>query len=451
MRSPLLKIPALLFIAALALALPASAGAAEAETVSPLPPSNYAVRPACDEARTGFASCLALQLVPVSVEARRHTHPIGMVRRAGRARPAVPSPKTGELGLRPQDLHSAYSLPTTAPGEQTIAIVDAYNDPRAEADLKTYSEEFGLPLCTAANGCFSQVSQKSGKALPFPKTVKELEEAKASPSEATKEEAEEAAGWGSRDLARHRVRARDLPELQDRARRGRHARERKPDRRRAAGRVARRDGDLELVGHRRAGDRSRQRRTPAVQRPGDRDHGVGGRRRLSQLGRRTRLRTQHHAVPCGLAARGLGRRHAARDARPRRKLAGRDDLERARSGRRRLQRALHGLALAAAGVHLELGRLRRQTRRRRRLGRRRPVHGARRSSTRTRPENSAKRATSKPKPKNRCRTGAPTAAPASRRRSSRPCSRWRAARTESPSRPRRSTRTSTKRPAASTT
>ena len=198
MRSSLLKIPPLCTLALLGLALTASAaGATEAETVSPLPPSNYAVRPACEEARAGFASCLALQLIPVSVEARRHTHPIGIVRRAGRARPAVPSPKTGELGLRPQDLHSVYSLPTSAPGEQTIAIVDAYNDPRAEADLKTYSEEFGLPLCTAGNGCFSQVSQKNGKALPFPKTVKELEEAKASPSEATKEEAEEAAGWGT--------------------------------------------------------------------------------------------------------------------------------------------------------------------------------------------------------------------------------------------------------------
>jgi hypothetical protein len=195
MRSSLLKIPPLLTLALLGAALPASAGAAETEAVAPLPPSNYAVRPACSEARAGFASCLALQLVAVSAEAQRHTHPIGMVRRAARARPAVPSPKTGELGLRPQDLHSAYSLPTSAPSEQTIAIVDAYNDPRAEADLKTYSEEFGLPLCTAENGCFSKVSQEAGEPLPFPKTVKELEEAKASPSEETKEEAEEAAGW----------------------------------------------------------------------------------------------------------------------------------------------------------------------------------------------------------------------------------------------------------------
>ena len=329
MRSSLLKIPPLLTLALLGAALPASAGAAETEAVAPLPPSNYAVRPACSEARAGFASCLALQLVAVSAEAQRHTHPIGMVRRAARARPAVPSPKTGELGLRPQDLHSAYSLPTSAPGEQTIAIVDAYNDPRAEADLKTYSEEFGLPLCTAENGCFSKVSQETGEPLPFPKTVKELEEAKASPSEEAKEEAEEAAGWAveiSLDIESAHATCQSCRILLVEAD---SPGQRRPRRGRAAGRGARRNRDLELVGHRRAGDRSRQRRTSAVRRSGDRDHCLGGRRRLPQLGRRTRLRTQHHPVPGSLAARRLGRRHAAGAARPRRDLAGRDGLERA--------------------------------------------------------------------------------------------------------------------------
>jgi hypothetical protein len=183
--------PVLLAAAALAVA-PA---AAWAETVAPLPSSNYAVRQACATLRPGRASCLAEQLVPVSAEAQRHKHPIGMVRPAARAQPAVPSPKTGQLGLRPQDLHSAYSLPPVAPGEATIALIDAYNDPRAEADLKTYSEEFGLPACTAGNGCFKQVGQSAGGPLPFPKTVEELEHAFANPAEEA--EAEEAAGWGA--------------------------------------------------------------------------------------------------------------------------------------------------------------------------------------------------------------------------------------------------------------
>ena len=192
MRSPLPKLPLLLALLAL-LALPS---AAAGETVAPLPESNYGIRPACSEPPPGFAACLALQLLPLTAAARQHTHPIGMVRHATRARASAPSPATGELGLRPQDLHSVYTLPTSAPSAQTIAIVDAYNDPTAEADLKTYSEEFSLPLCTKANGCFSQVSQKSGAPLPFPKTLGELETMEASPNKEVKEEAEEIAGWG---------------------------------------------------------------------------------------------------------------------------------------------------------------------------------------------------------------------------------------------------------------
>ncbi len=195
MRSPLFKIPVPLALAlSLCATLPA-VGAAE-ETVAPLPASNYSVRPACSEPPPGFASCQALQLVPLSAEAKQHAHPIGMVRPAARSRPAVPSPKTGELGLRPQDLHTVYGLPTSSATEQTIALVDAYNDPTAEADLQTYSEEFSLPLCTASDGCFTKVSQSPGTALPFPATTGELEALETSPSEEAKEEAEEVAGWG---------------------------------------------------------------------------------------------------------------------------------------------------------------------------------------------------------------------------------------------------------------
>jgi len=40
---------------------------------------------------------------------------------------------------------------------QVIALVDAYDDPNAEADLATFSTEFKLPACTTANGCFSKI------------------------------------------------------------------------------------------------------------------------------------------------------------------------------------------------------------------------------------------------------------------------------------------------------
>lgn len=44
-----------------------------------------------------------------------------------------------------------------AGGWGAVAIVDAFDNPDAEADLGVYSTQFGLPACTKANGCFSQV------------------------------------------------------------------------------------------------------------------------------------------------------------------------------------------------------------------------------------------------------------------------------------------------------
>ena len=139
---------------------------AAASTVSPLPASDYSVRSACHAPEPGHAGCLALELVPDTAAARARTHPLGMTRsapiRAGKA-------AEGADGLRPEDLHSAYSLPTAASSAQTIALIDAYNDPEAETDLKVYDEEFGLPACTTANGCFTKLNQQ-GKSSPLPPT-----------------------------------------------------------------------------------------------------------------------------------------------------------------------------------------------------------------------------------------------------------------------------------------
>jgi IPT/TIG domain len=72
--------------------------------------------------------------------------------------------------LTPERLHAAYGLPgeTAAGSTQTIALVDAFNDPTAEADLAVYDKEFGLPECTSENGCFTKLNQE-GKASPLPK------------------------------------------------------------------------------------------------------------------------------------------------------------------------------------------------------------------------------------------------------------------------------------------
>ncbi|HTZ62731.1 MAG TPA: S8 family serine peptidase [Solirubrobacteraceae bacterium] len=66
-------------------------------------------------------------------------------------------------GYSPENLRSAYNLPSTSTGfRQTVAVVDAYDDPDAESDLKVYRSEYGLPACTSSNGCFRKVNQTGG-------------------------------------------------------------------------------------------------------------------------------------------------------------------------------------------------------------------------------------------------------------------------------------------------
>ncbi|MPY64708.1 S53 family peptidase [Streptomyces spongiae] len=65
-------------------------------------------------------------------------------------------------GYGPSDLQDAYGLTAAATSNgsgETIAIVDAYDDPNAESDLAAYRSEYGLPACTTSNGCFKKVSQ----------------------------------------------------------------------------------------------------------------------------------------------------------------------------------------------------------------------------------------------------------------------------------------------------
>jgi subtilase family serine protease len=51
-----------------------------------------------------------------------------------------------------------------------VAIVDAYDDPKAEADLAVYRSTYGLPPCTTANGCFRKVNQTGGTTYPTANT-----------------------------------------------------------------------------------------------------------------------------------------------------------------------------------------------------------------------------------------------------------------------------------------
>ncbi|HET8909551.1 MAG TPA: S53 family peptidase [Ktedonobacterales bacterium] len=80
---------------------------------------------------------------------------------------AAPISASQPTGLGPSDIQAAYNLSPTAGQGHTVAIVDAYDDPNAEADLAVFRQQYGLPACTSANGCFTKVNQK-GHAAPLP-------------------------------------------------------------------------------------------------------------------------------------------------------------------------------------------------------------------------------------------------------------------------------------------
>jgi len=70
-------------------------------------------------------------------------------------------------GYAPADLRSAYNLPSESAGSgQTVAIVDAYNDPDAESDLASYRSRYGISGCTTGDGCFRKVNQTGGTSYP---------------------------------------------------------------------------------------------------------------------------------------------------------------------------------------------------------------------------------------------------------------------------------------------
>jgi subtilase family serine protease len=76
--------------------------------------------------------------------------------------PIVPNATAAHSGLGPADLRAAYKLASTAVTNgkgQTVALVDAYDDPTIESDLNTYRAYYGIPPCTTANGCFRKVNQ----------------------------------------------------------------------------------------------------------------------------------------------------------------------------------------------------------------------------------------------------------------------------------------------------
>ena len=212
----------------------------------------------CGDPQPLHASCLAevVTTAPGSAQAR-----------------ALAAPS----GYGAADLQSAYGLSATGGAGRTIAIVDAYDDPTAEADLGVYRSTYGLPACTTANGCFRKVNQ-NGAASPLPATD---------------------GGWAQEISLDLDMASASCPGVPHPARRGERHVVRQPRRRGQHGRLAGRERDLELLrrGGVPPGDAGRV--CELLQPPGHRDHRVLGRRRLRRR------------VPGVLAVRDGGRRDVA--------------------------------------------------------------------------------------------------------------------------------------------
>jgi subtilase family serine protease len=155
-------------LGACALALAASPAASAS-----LSRSAFRAQNQCATPPPGSAGCLGIRLVSVSLtKADLKANAVRQAAEAAHgARPAVTNKSPNPGGLTPELLHAAYSLPTaTFPSStQTVAVVDAFNDPTAEADLAVYDKQYGLPECTTADGCFRKLNQE-GRTSPLPTT-----------------------------------------------------------------------------------------------------------------------------------------------------------------------------------------------------------------------------------------------------------------------------------------
>lgn len=141
---------AILGAAALTLSGLVASAPAEAQTASGSSHGAAWVRSCAKVTEPGAMACNALRVT----NARQHVRPLGVTA------DATPS------GYGPGDLLSAYNLPAGGGSGQTIAIVDAYNDPNAESDLATYRSQYGLPACTTGNGCFQKADEHGGTSYP---------------------------------------------------------------------------------------------------------------------------------------------------------------------------------------------------------------------------------------------------------------------------------------------
>jgi hypothetical protein len=158
-------------LAALALTASAAlAGASAALAAGPLSPARFSAAPVCPAPVPGRAACLGVALdarAPLSLPGARA---LGSPPRNAAASSPLATENTQPIGgIAPGELRRAYKLDSASalPTTQTIAIVDAYHDPTAAADLAHFSSQFGLAACSAESNCFREVNEQ-GKPFPLP-------------------------------------------------------------------------------------------------------------------------------------------------------------------------------------------------------------------------------------------------------------------------------------------
>jgi hypothetical protein len=142
-------------------AKPAATGPSYAQGTTPKDAQSatvhYAVpKRVCAPATKGRATCMAVKLVPATKTTK------------GAKAFVIPAALTGKLGgFSPADLAKAYSYDRNAAkgATQTVAIVDAYDNPNALDELNKFDTQYGLPTETVTS--FRKVNQ-TGNPAPLP-------------------------------------------------------------------------------------------------------------------------------------------------------------------------------------------------------------------------------------------------------------------------------------------
>jgi hypothetical protein len=151
-----------------------------------LDPAQVQLQDVCPAVGPGLARCAAQALVlhsshklvrPDVVRTRPLALGPGSAQPAAATAASVPAVNQPAAGT-PAYLQQAYDLSWLSQNGgrgDTVAIVDAYDDPTAESDLATFRSTSGLAACTTANGCFRKVNE-NGAAAPLPANDKGWEE-----------------------------------------------------------------------------------------------------------------------------------------------------------------------------------------------------------------------------------------------------------------------------------